>query len=371
MVENKESSQEKSKKNIRSLIVKIVLFLAVMTIAGWMLTQHLSNQKPYSMKFSLLYQEASDGLNPNGTRYSPYLMLSDEVLSPVAEKHGEEVKDHLWIRPSDKTKGLSVSTEYTVYCKGSDACPVILKDLAESYTNYFETHYTMNDSILRYEDPDKELDYIEVADYLEKETNELNAFITKQIKKDGSWYAKNGENYQDLLAYGDNILNIDIANLRAYITENGISKNAEETKQAYEYRNLLLSNDKKKAEGQYKNRKEAIKLYDPTLFPTISVPSINTASGEYYVTTTKTGLDYIYDAASVFSDNAYKLQLSISNNGLVTRNMKKSGESETADKMIEEIKVKINSLIERTQKLDEEYKTDKRTQYLMFGEVER
>ena len=341
--------------------------LAVFVLLGCFLGYKMTRPKTYRMPFSLLYQQASEGLNPNGTRYNPYLMLSDEGLGPVEEKYGLEIKDHVWIRPSASTKGLSIATEYTLNCEGMKECPVIMEDIAEGYTNYFERHYTMNDSILQYEEPDKELDYIEIADYLEKETSKITSFITKQIKKDGSWYSDGGTNYQDLLAYGENILNIDIANYRAYITENGLSKNADSIQRVYQYKNLLLDNDRQRAEGQYQNRRDAITLYDPTLFPTISVPSIN--NGEYYVTTTKTGLDYIYDAASTFSENAYKLRRSISNNELVVRNMKESTVDEEAEKMIQNIENKICSLIKLTQMTDSEYKTSKRTQYILFGEV--
>ena len=328
----------------------------------------------WSMQMSLLYQEASNGLNPNGTRYNPYLILSDEVIGQAEKKLGYKIRDNVWIRPSASTKGGSIAAEYTINCSKLESCPAVLEAVAESYTDYFETHYTMNDSILSYEEPDKELDYIEISDYLEKEISKITSFITKQIKKDGTWYADDGTNYQDLLEYGENILNIDLANYRAYITENGISKNANALSEAYAYRNLLLDIDKQTAEAQYKNRRDAITLYDPTLFPTISVPSVK--NGEYYVTTTKTGLDYIYDAASSFSETAYKLQRSISQNELVIRNMNASQNTDEAkkaeaDQKISGMEQKIKFLISRTKQLDEEYKKDKRTQYLMFGEVEK
>lgn len=351
-----------SKHKVKSALA-ILVILVVSGIAVYIKVK----SRNYSMNVSLVYQDASNGKNPNGTRYDPYLILSDEVLDPVEKELGFEVDDKVWIRPAGNTKGESIATEYTLYCKDTDSCPVVLIKIAENYTKYFETHYTMNDSILKYESPDKKLDYIEITDYLEKETNKITTFISKQLKKDDSWYADDGSNYQDLLEYGENILKIDIANLRAYITETGITENPETIRQSFEYRNLLLDIDRKNLKSQYENRKTAIELYDPTLFPTISVPSVTT--GEYYVTTTKTGLDYIYDAASVFSEEAYKLQKTISKNELVVRNMKEINYGTKTEQKIQEIERKINYLIEQTKALDEKYKKNKRTQYLVFGEI--
>ena len=363
-MKNVKLNQILSNLNRKNRIILGILLLLLITGVGYKLLQ----PKTYNMTISLVYQEASQGLNPNGTRHNPYLMLSEEVLKPIEDELNIEIKDQLWIRPSTNAQGKSIATEYTVHCNKLPNCPLVLKKLAESYSNYFETHYTMNDSILNYVEPDKDLDYLETVDYLEKEVNKLTTFITKQIKKDGSWYSAEGKNYQDLLEYGNNILNIDIENLRAFITENGLSRNATQLKEMFAYRNLLLDLDRQRMEQQYLNRRTAITLYDPTLFPTISVPSIK--SGEYYVTTTKTGLDYIYDAASLFSENTYLLQRTISKNELIIRNMTETNINLAVNRKVADIEMKIKYLINETTLLDNQYKEEKRTQYIIFGEVE-
>ena len=321
----------------------------------------------YTMTLSLVYQNASSGLTPSGTRYDPYLIVSDEIISPIEDEMGIDLNDKIWIRSSPDTKGKSIAAEYVIHCRGLENGDEVLEKIAANYTDYFETHYTMNDSILEYKRPDKLLDYIEMTDYLEAKTSKITTFITKQIKLDESWCTADGANYQDLLEYGENILDIDIYNLRTFITQNGITKSATDIKNIYQYKNLLLEMDKQKAQQQYENRRTSIEMYDPTLFPTISVPSIK--NGEYYVTTTKTGLDYIYDAASSFSESAYKLQTSISKNELTTKNIHFSGYNAEAEQRIRDIESKITQLIENTKKMDSEYKESKRTKYLIFGEV--
>lgn len=321
------------------------------------------------MKVSLIYQEASDGLTPAGGRYDPYLMISDEIIGPIEEELGEELDGKVWIRASSKSEGKSIATEYVLHCKGAEDGEKVLQMIAERYNAYFLAHYTMNDSVLHYESQERSVDYIETSDYMEAELRKITSFLTKQIKEDGSWRAKDGTTYHDLLRRAQNILDVDIYNFRAYITENGITKNVTLVKSEYRYRNMLLEMDREKAEEQYKNRVKAIELYDPTLFPTISVPSIK--NGEYYVTTTKTGLDYIYDAASSFSESAYKLQMSKSKNDMTVQNMSLSQKSEEAETQINEIEGKITRLIEDIKAVNEEYMESTKTSYLVFGEVQR
>ena len=158
-----ETTDEKKKKKSPAKKVAAAGLIFVLAVIIGTAVYLFVRPKTYSMTISLLYQQASSGLNPNGTRYSPYTVLSDEVLNPVEEKYGP-VYDYLWIRPSQNGKGLSVATEYTLYCRGTDSCPAIMTDLSKVYTDYFEAHYTMNDSILKYEEPDKELEEMMMRD---------------------------------------------------------------------------------------------------------------------------------------------------------------------------------------------------------------
>ena len=350
------------KKNAVNFIAVFVIISSVYIIL---------KPKTYHIDVSLVYQNATSGLNPNGSKYNPYLMLSDNVLEPVEEELGVDLKDKVWLRPSNYNRGKTISTEYRLNCKGLKNCPVVLEKITESYSNYFEKHFTINRDILTYNDLDEDYDYVIVSEYLEKEAEKLTSFVNKRVKENSSWYTDDEAvgNFQNLLEYGKNIIDVDIHNLKTYLTENGISKNPEELSGIIDYRNRLLSLDKAKYDAQYLNRRQAITLYDPTLFPTISVPSVR--GGEYYVTTTKTGLDYIYDAAALFSESSYSLQRSISDNKLITRNMKVSSSDEQAEEMIQNIIEKLKSYAELIESVDETFVEETKTKYLEFSEVSR
>lgn len=344
----------------------IVCVLAALLVGLFLLLRPMV----YSMQVSLVYQNASNGLNPNGSRYNPYLMLSDEVLDPIEKKYGVELEENMWLRPANRSAGATISTEYTLQCKGLSECPAILEDVADSYSEYFEKNFTINRDILDIYELPNEYDYIIEANFLEKEANKLTSFVNKRWKDNSSWYSNSSEgfaNFANLLEYGKNIIDVDIRNLKTYLTENGISKDADNLSDIIEYRNRLLTIDKSKAEAQYNNRREAITLYDPTLFPTISVPSIN--DGEYYVTTTKTGLDYIYEDAALFSDTAYQLQTTISSNALISRNMKDSAEDPVAERMINEIYEKLSEYSKMIEETDNRFIYETRPKYLEFSEV--
>lgn len=357
-------------KKILSFIKKHLILTAVIVAVLFGALFFTFHKKTYSMNVSLVYQNASSGLNPNGSRYNPYLILSDEVLGKVEEEIDVDFKDAVWLRPSSRTAGSLVSTEYTLHCRGLSECPAILEKIADSYNEYFESHYTLNKDILSIDELPENYDYIIEANFLEKEANKLVSFVNKRAKENGSWFSNgNGEfsNFANLLEYGKNIIDVDIHNLKTYLTENGVSKDTESLKGIIEYRNRLLMIDKQKAEAQYSNRREAITLYDPTLFPTISVPSIS--GGEYYVTTTKTGLDYIYEDAATFSSSAYQLQTTISDNVLISRNMKTSAADPTAEEMIKDIYDKLLNYSNSIEETDNRFIEETKPKYIEFSEV--
>lgn len=344
-------------------IAACVLFLLVFGV------YKLVNSGERYVVISLLYQEASEGLNPNGSRYDPYYITSEEFLSQFVDKYGDDLYDNISVRTSSHNRGEGISTEYKVSCEAFVNCDEILTDISHTYADQFAAKYTTYDTILDYHAPENDLDYIETADYLEKEAAKINTFISKQIKKDTSWRGTDGMNYNDLLEYGKNIVDIDILNLRTFITENGLTKDAGALISKVEYRDRLLESDRSKAQAQYGNRKEAIELYDPTLFPTISVPSVS--QGQYFITTTKTGLDYIFDAANFFSEDAYNFDKMLSKDALLIANMTEDRTSEEAEQMIKDIEQKMDVLIENARTLSAAYAEQKYPTLIKVSEVMR
>lgn len=317
--------------------------------------------KPKQAKISLNYQTASEGQNPNGTRFNPYEIVSDEVLEMASETLGYTIdSSSVWISLPTSGSNSSISTDYYLYCDSKDGDSV-LKAILDAWSTKFETTHTVSHSSLIYDEPIDDTDYIFLENWLENEATDLLSYAKTRLKADNTWVNNDNEGFQSIYDSVENFINNDIAKYKTYIIENGITKDAATLKRTIAYKDKLLLNKKDNYDAQYSNRLKAIKLYDPTLFPTISVPSIS--SGTYYITTTKTGLDYIYDAASIASTNATDIQTTLNDDTQLVNNMKKSGTNETAETTYKNLLNRLNELSEKLQKLDTQYKNEKEEPY--------
>ncbi len=312
-------------------------------------------------KISLNYQSATQGLNPNGTRFNPYEIVSDEVLEKASEELDYEIsKNNVWISLPESGSSSSISTDYFLYCDSGDK-EAILKAILNAWAEKFESTHTASEASLNYAEPSDDTDYIFLETWLESEANDLLSYAKTRLKADKTWVNSDNVGFQSVYDEIDNFINNDIAKYKTYIIENGITKDADTLKQTIAYKDKLLLNKKNSYDAQYDNRLAAIKLYDPTLFPTISVPSIS--SGTYYITTTKTGLDYIYDAASVASTNATDIQTTLNDDTQLVSNMKESGTDEKADATYESLINRLTELSDKLKNLDKQYKNEKEEPY--------
>lgn len=316
---------------------------------------------PTLAKISLVYQSASKSENPNGTRFDPYEIVSEDVLKKASETLGYEIdSEKIWVSLPESGNSNQIATDYMVYCNDKNSTE-ILQAVIDAWSDVFKTTHTSNSDSTNYETPDESLDYIYLENWLETEASEIQTYAKTKLKADNTWTNDDGIGFQNIYDDITNLIDVDIKNFKTYIIQNGVSKDVDSLKSAIAYKDELLLNKQTNYQAQYDNRLDAINLYDPTLFPTISVPSIS--SGTYYITTTKTGLDYIYDAASIASTNATDIQKTISEDNQLISNMKKSGTDKTADDTYQTIVEKIKTLSERLQKLDEEYKNEEEEPY--------
>lgn len=104
------------------IVVFTLLFLFFSTIVA-----AESNQHSASLNIALTYKEASNGLNPNGSRYNMSDILSDEVLENAISYGGfsgitvAELENALDIEPAGSDKDLNelVSTQFILKFKNN------------------------------------------------------------------------------------------------------------------------------------------------------------------------------------------------------------------------------------------------------------
>lgn len=360
----------KSKKLLNRLTLVSAILAMSVTFGGAAKIAKLKLDKPTQAKISLNYQTASKGENPNGTRFNPYEMVGIDILEKASAKLGYTIDSNsVWVSLPESSSSSSISTDYYLYCDSSDGVPV-LKAILDAWSDKFKSTHTVSQSSLTYNEPSADTDYVFLEAWLEDEANDLLSYAKTRLKSDNTWVNSNSEGFQSIYDSIENFINNDIAKYKTYIVENGISKDVDTLKRAIAYKDKLLLNKKSNYDAQYNNRLKAIKLYDPTLFPTISVPSIS--SGTYYITTTKTGLDYIYDAASIASTNSTDIQTTLNDDAQLLANMKESSTDETAESMYEELVTKLNTLSEKLKTIDKEYKNKEEEPYfkiIIDGEI--
>ncbi len=320
-------------------------------------------------RISLTYQEAANGLNPNSTRFNPYSILNEDIITQAEEKLGFELEnDELWLSFPQITNKSNYTTDFYINYSGKHDKKEVLETIINLWMNYFEENCTYSNKSVLFTEPSSDTDYIYLVTWLTNEANEIASYAKTRMKEDNV-YSYNGVTFKNIYDGANNIIDVDIANFKTYIVSNGISKDSTSLINSITYKDRLLSDKKANYEAQYENRRNAITLYDMTLFPTISVPSIS--NGTYYITTTKTGLDYIYDAAAIASSNSLATQRMISDDKLLITNMKNEGEeyTETSDEisnnyteklkdaknMYESLKEQIIKLGKQLKELDDQY----------------
>lgn len=315
---------------------------------------------------SLAYQNASRGLYPDGTRIDAYLATSEDVLSAAEEALGYEIpRESIWVRPSYTGKGATYATDYTITYDGTHGDEV-LSAVVNAWENAFSAHTGTNRSVIAYETYPEDMDYLDVASWLDTETEQIRYAANQRLKENKAWAPSSGMSYADIVSAADTLKMTNIANLRTYIVQNGISKDPKTLANTIAYRNQELQKRKDQADAQYHNRLKAIELYDSTLFPTISVPSIS--NGTYYVTTTRTGLDYIYDAAQNFLNQSLNIQKTITENGLLLASISDHGapsadEIADADARISAIEQQICDLSDKLSRTDAAYEAENYAPY--------
>ena len=200
-----------------------------------------SSFKVSTIWFAYNYERASKGLNPNGSRFNAYEIKSEEVLrraltlAGVTEITPEELGEHITIQVPAKSGRDYIATQYKVtYTANGDLTSVdarsMLQMVAYAYLEYFYANYTDNLSVLQYEPADLEgLEYRQIASYYNTKLIQLKNYVNGRIDENKSFISDDGITFQDIGARIDNLLQINLANFRSFVTEKGVYKN----RQAY------------------------------------------------------------------------------------------------------------------------------------------
>lgn len=376
----------------------VYLTILILVTCSTSLVMYRQKTRTAKMLVALNYEEATRGLYPNNTRFNISLIKSDAVLDRAIAKAGLEdqitaldMADHITALasnvngmqlPSDTTS-YKIATTYTItYEKNDELGPRIsAKDMlgliVEAYKEVFYETYTYVEVGIA---PDwsecEEQEYMEIGSFFEKECRKLRRFLNTNANENGTFRsARTGETFTSLRQKVDNFITIDLEKYDSYVLQSGLSKNRERYISKLEYENFLKNIDYQKFMAEYQNRLHTIDIYDSALTAVVLIPTLDTQNN-FYMSRTKVAIDYQATAAESANANGNDTMAVIQKNEYAIRQMRSQTANTpssiaTAQSMIQDMKQKLETLIETTKILNKEYVRYKTKNYLTISFEER
>lgn len=376
----------------------VYLTILILVTCSTSLVMYRQKARTAKMLVALNYEEATRGLYPNNTRFNISLIKSEDVLDRAIAKAGLEgqitaldMADHITALasnvngmqlPSDTTS-YKIATTYTItYEKNDEIGPRIsAKDMlgliVEAYKEVFYETYTYVEVGIA---PDwsecEEQEYMEIGSFFEKECRMLRRFLNTNANENGTFRsARTGETFTSLRQKVDNFITIDLEKYDSYVLQSGLSKNRERYISKLEYENFLKNIDYQKFMAEYQNRLHTIDIYDSALTAVVLIPTLDTQNN-FYMSRTKVAIDYQATAAESANANGNDTMAVIQKNEYAIRQMRSQTANTpssiaTAQSMIQDMKQKLETLIETTKILNKEYVRYKTKNYLTISFEER
>ena len=376
----------------------VYLTILILVTCSTSLVMYRQKTRTAKMLVALNYEEATRGLYPNNTRFNISLIKSEDVLDRAIAKAGLEgqitaldMADHITALasnvngmqlPSDTTS-YKIATTYTItYEKNDELGPRIsAKDMlgliVESYKEVFYEDYTYVEMGISpdWSECDKQ-EYMEIGSFFEKECQKLHRFLNTNAKENGTFRSElTGETFTSLRQKVDNFTSIDLEKYDSYVLQSGLSKNRERYISKLEYQNFLKNISYQKLMAEYQNRLHTIEIYDSALTAVVLIPTLDTQNN-FYMSRTKVAIDYQASAAESANDSANDTLAVIQKNEYAIRQMRSQTANTpssiaTAQSMIQDMKQKLETLIETTKILNKEYVRYKTKNYLTISFEER
>jgi len=376
----------------------VYLTILILVTCSTSLVMYRQKTRTAKMLVALNYEEATRGLYPNNTRFNISLIKSEDVLDRAIAKAGLEgqitaldMADHITALasnvdgmqlPSDTTS-YKIATTYTItYEKNDELGPRIsardmLGLIVEAYKEAFYEDYTYVEVGIA---PDwsecEEQEYMEIGSFFEKECRKLRRFLNTNANENGTYRsARTGETFPSLRQKVDNFISIDLEKYDSYVLQSGLSKNRERYISKLEYENFLKNIDYQKFMAEYQNRLHTIEIYDSALTAVVLIPTLDTQNN-FYMSRTKVAIDYQATAAESANSNGNDTMAVIQKNEYAIRQMRSQTANTpsslaTAQSMIQDMKQKLETLIETTKILNKEYVRYKTKNYLTISFEER
>lgn len=318
------------------------------------------------------YKEASQGLNPNSTRFNTYDIISDEVLEEVLQRLGTELstrqlRSTLSVYPLAAGSELSteqyyVSTEYVLTYTASPKSIRLnpqktVDTVAEVYEEQFKETYGRKMDVL---DVDislvDEVDYLDKPDLMEEMASKIQEYMQGCQFDNPSFRSSTGENFGDVGTRAGKFKSVTLERLKAYILANGVSEDRQQYISRLNYDNTIKNSSYKKNLAAYGVRLNAINTYERDMASIVLVPTRD-EEGEFYMGRTKVGVDNFAVEAESFMESASNLQKIIETNNYEIEQLSKGngGSYAAVDQLLETAKQELQEVADSARQILGEY----------------
>ena len=351
-----------------------VLFALLSAIIVFSWNSAKKGEKSASATLTLRYEQAYEGLNPNGTRFSIYDLLNDTVLENAIDRSGltgevspRQLLQCLSVSPSGSqvAQNMYIATEYSV--KLSDGClpsrisaESMLRLLMETCKQYFLENYGTNDSALDidWSDVDK-WEYIEFANIMDVKVNNLTTYLNELRSESGmSQYRISGETFRSLSESIANFREIYLDRYTSFVTVNHLFRHSSDYSGKVNYRRFLTEQEKKSSQDRFSIYQDALKMYDESMITFVMVPMYDSDNG-LYMARTSIGMDSLTENAKACAEQLEMDEKTIKafDRELQGAALSRSDEAKLAlaEKMIDDIKEHLDGLIARIRLVKRDY----------------
>ncbi len=362
----------------RSVDVKVLAAVFVFAVAVFV-GYHMSGNGEETAVIALNYTEASKAQNSNGTRYDMGEIICDEVLEKAIEKGGfegvsvKDLKKCLSVYPNVEGDTSSedeyhISTEFVLKYKanaktGGLNSTNVVKLIGNAYKEFYIDKYADDFSVMDFTVEDMEAanegDYADIIAYLQKQATKISDYMYGLAEENSGFTSSDGETFYSIAEKVSNLYEEQIANnLKAYVFQNGISKNAADYISRLSYKNTLLDYDAQRARSSYNTRTAAVAMYSEEMTRIVLVPTRDTGD-EFYMGRTKVGIDELSVEAEGYSKASEDLYEQIESNSAFSAALAGSsypgGNDAELDKVIKSIEETLEKYAKSAERIGQEY----------------
>ncbi len=343
-----------------------------------------------STVLSLDYEEASQGMTPNKTRFNIFEIQSGTVMERLIEYAGLEGK----ITPEELSECISVqathdksisgnvnyiSTSFVVRFTNSGViegrtAENMLSLLCKAYREYFVEHYGYNHSILSFDVDDLKFnnEYLITVDLLELKCSQMEKYVQLRSRESKNYQdPETGMTFSALEQRVDNFYAYDLARLRSFIIENGIANDRPGLVSLLNYKIRMDQLVYNKLMAAYEEDNKGIRLYDAAMSAVVMIPTQDQTM-QYYMSRTKTGMDnmaiHANEQLTGAAEKTEQIEYSIYLTEKLAAADSGKAKMEKADTMILEMEATLEKLAADIQAVDSAYMSAKSRNYISFSD---